>query len=219
MIKKNTVRMGLALFFLSALIMPMTGCAPAYYAAMEKIGKEKRHLLKDRVEDVKTDQTKAQEEFKDALTRIRELYSLDGGELEAFYDRLKASYEDCEDRAETIRKRMGQVQTLATDLFGEWEVEINEIRDTNLKSASHQSLADAKIRYKKLQTAMDRSKKAMDPVLSKLNDYVLYLKHNLNAKAVGALGQEVVSIEGDVESLIRDMGASIQEADQFIKNF
>ena len=107
---------------------------------------------------------------------------------------------------------MGQVRTLATDLFAEWEEEINEIRDTNLKSASRKSLADAKIRYKKL-------KKAMYPVLSKLNDYVLYLKHNLNAKAVGALGQEMVSIEGDVESLIRDMGASIQEADQFIKNF
>jgi hypothetical protein len=29
----------------------------------------------------------------------------------------------------------------------------------------------------------------------------------------------VVSIEGDVDRLIRDMGASIQEADQFIKNF
>jgi DNA-nicking Smr family endonuclease len=197
----------------------MTGCAPAYYAAMETVGKEKRHLLKDRVEDVKNDQTKAQEEFKDALTKIRELYNLDGGELETFYDRLKASYEDCEDRAETIRKRMGQVNTLATDLFAEWKVEINEIRDTKLKSASRQSLADAKIRYAKLKTAMDRSKTAMDPVLTKLNDYVLYLKHDLNAKAVGALGREVVSIEGDVDRLIRDMGASIQEADQFIKNF
>lgn len=211
--------MGLALFFIFALIIPMTGCSTAYYAAMEKIGKEKRHLLKDRVEDVKTNQTKAQKEFKDALTKIRELYNLDGRELEAFYDRFKASYEDCEDRAGTIRHRMGQVRTLATDLFAEWEVEINEIRDTNLKSASRKSLADAKIRYKKLKTAMDRSQKAMDPVLTKLNDYVLYLKHNLNAKAVGALGQEVVSIEGDVERLIRDMKSSIQEADQFIKNF
>ncbi len=219
MIKKSTVCMGLALFFIFALIMPMTGCAPAYYAAMEKVGKEKRHLLKDRVEDVKNDQIKAQEEFKDALTRIRELYKLDGGELETFYDRLKASYEDCEDRAETIRKRMGQVNTLATDLFAEWKIEINEIRDTNLKSESRKALADAQIRYAKLKTAMDRSKTAMDPVLTKLNDYVLYLKHNLNAKAVGALGREVISIEGDVDRLIRDMGASIQEADQFIKNF
>ncbi len=114
---------------------------------------------------------------------------------------------------------MGQVHTLATDLFAEWKIEINEIRDTNLKSASRKALADAQIRYAKLKTAMDRSKTAMDPVLTKLNDYVLYLKHNLNAKPVGALGREVVSIEGDVDRLIREMGASIQEADQFIKNF
>jgi hypothetical protein len=45
------------------------------------------------------------------------------------------------------------------------------------------------------------------------------LKHNLNAKAVGSLGGEVVSIEQEVAALIEDMNFSIKEADNFIKNF
>jgi len=45
------------------------------------------------------------------------------------------------------------------------------------------------------------------------------LKHNLNAKAVGSLGGEVVSIEREVTALIDDMNLSIREADNFIKNF
>ena len=61
------------------------GCQTTYYAVWEKLGKEKRHLLKDHVEKARTEQEKASEEFKDALTRVKEIYGLDGGDLEEFY--------------------------------------------------------------------------------------------------------------------------------------
>jgi hypothetical protein len=197
----------------------LSGCSTAYYSAMEKIGKEKRHILVDDVEDVKESQTKAQEEFKDALTRIKELYAVDGGDLEIFYDKLKDSYEDCESRAVQIEKRINTVEQVAADLFAEWEGEIKQINDARLKASSRQSLSDAKIRYKQLELAMNKSTRGMYPVLAKLKDYTLYLKHNLNAKAVGSLGGEVVSIEQEVAALIEDMNFSIKEADNFIKNF
>ncbi|HCY87032.1 MAG TPA: DUF2959 domain-containing protein [Desulfobacteraceae bacterium] len=194
-------------------------CSSAYYATMEKLGKEKRHLLKDNVEDVQESQTKAQEEFKDALTRIKEITGFKGGELESFYNRLKSSYEDCNDRAAEIEKRIDKVETVAADLFAEWQTEIGQINDTRLKSSSKASLAEAKAKYQKLSYAMNQSTKGMYPVLAKLNDYVLYLKHNLNARAVGALGSEVVSIEQEVTALIQDMNRSIRAADNFIKTF
>ncbi len=207
------------ILWLLAGLMVMGGCSSAYYATMEKFGKEKRHLLKDNVEDVKASQTKAQEEFKDALTRIKELTAFEGGDLELFYNKLKNSYEDCDSRASQIEHRINKVETVAQDLFSEWEGEVRQIKDTGLKNASRKSLADAKIRYKNLELAMAQSTKGMYPVLEKLKDYVLYLKHNLNAKAVGALGGEVVSIEKDVAGLVRDMNRSIREADQFISSF
>ena len=37
---------------------------------------------------------------------------------------------------------------------------------------------------------MRRAERTMEPVLSALRDNVLYLKHNLNASAVGALQGE-----------------------------
>ena len=57
----------------------------------------------------------------------------------------------------------------------------------------------------------------MTPVLDSLKDYVLYLKHNLNAQAIGSLKGEADSIETDVGRLIRDIQRSIQEADAFLK--
>ena len=216
----NTTRhLRIPALLIAMLFMLSSGCSTAYYSAMEKLGKEKRHLLKDNVADVQDSQTKAQEEFKDALTRIREITNFKGGDLEAFYNRLKSSYEDCDARAAQIEKRIARVETVASDLFAEWETEVKQIRDKRLQAASKTSLSDARAKYRKLSTAMGQSTKGMYPVLAKLNDYVLYLKHNLNARAVGALGTEVVSIEQDVADLVADMNASIKAADNFIKTF
>ncbi|MBC7465986.1 MAG: DUF2959 family protein, partial [Bdellovibrio sp.] len=58
----------------------------------------------------------------------------------------------------------------------------------------------------------------MDPVLAKLKDHVLFLKHNLNAKAIAGLKTESGKIQGDIESLMKDMNNSISQADEFIKS-
>ena len=47
--------------------------------------------------------------------------------------------------------------------------------------------------------------------------YVLYLKHNLNAQAIGVLKKEVGDIEVEVQGLIQDITQSVSEADSFLK--
>ena len=49
-----------------------------------------------------------------------------------------------------------------------------------------------------------------------MRDQVLILKHNLNARAIAGLSSELASVQGNVDSLIRDMDTAIQQADQFI---
>jgi len=56
----------------------------------------------------------------------------------------------------------------------------------------------------------------MDPVLRAMNDNVLYLKHNLNAKAVASLQVEFSRIEQDIKVLIVEMRKSIASSDAFI---
>jgi len=47
-------------------------------------------------------------------------------------------------------------------------------------------------------------------------DQVLVLKHNLNARAIGALRSELDSIERDTANLIAQMQKAIAEANAFI---
>ena len=49
-----------------------------------------------------------------------------------------------------------------------------------------------------------------------LQDQVLYLKHNLNARAIDGLKGELRTIETNVARLIRDMEASIAQSEAFI---
>jgi hypothetical protein len=193
------------------------GCRTTYYATMEKFGVHKRDMLKNNVEEARDEQKKATEQFKDALTRLRELYNIEGGDLEKTYDRLKADFDRSEKRATAVRERIDKVETVAADLFKEWEKEISEMESSKLASQSREKLRATREKYESLHTAMQRAEGSMEPVLKQFRDQVLYLKHNLNAQAIGALKGETLDIEKEIQQLIKDMNTSIQQADSFVQ--
>jgi len=209
-------RLAVAVFVLFIFLF-YAGCQTTYYAVWEKLGKEKRHLLKDQVEKAQSEQEDASEQFKDALARIKELYGFKGGDLEEFYSKLKSDYEESERRAEAVSSRIEKVEQVAEGLFKEWEAEIDEISNEQFRMKSRASLRDTKKRYARLRLAMAKAEASMGPVLTRLKDYVLYLKHNLNAQAIGYLRKEVGDIEVEVQGLIQDITQSVAEADNFLK--
>ncbi len=192
-------------------------CQSTYYSIWEKLGKEKRDLLKENVKKVRDDQTAATEEFKDALTQLKELTGFEGGNLEKTYNSLQKEYEQCVSRADTVKNRVKRVEQISSDLFKEWDSEIKSMSNETFKADSRKKLNLTKEKYAQLHEAMKTAEMRMDPVLKQFNDQVLYLKHNLNAQAVAGLQTEVKGIESEVQKLIADMSRSIGEADSFIK--
>src|SRR5882724_5400787 len=105
------------------LIFNTIGCTGLYYSTYEKFGVYKRDLLKKRVTEARDDQKEAQQQFKDALTRLKEITKFDGGEAERAYKSLKSEYDDCVTQADAVHKRIREVETVSSDLFAEWEKE------------------------------------------------------------------------------------------------
>lgn len=198
-------------------VVTLLGCRSAVYSAYEKFGVYKRDLLKKRVIAARNEEKAAGEQFKDALTRLRELYGSQGTDLEKTYDRLKGEYDDSVSRANAVHKRVRDMETVANDLFAEWEKEIGQISSSSMRSSSREQLMLTQRRYEEMHGALTRAEKSMDPVLMKLHDHVLYLKHNLNAQAIASLKGESAAIQSDIARLIDDMNNSIQQADAFIK--
>ncbi len=203
--------------FLVLCLFTLTGCQSAYYKTMEKFGYHKRDLLVDRVEDARDAQQDAKEQFQSALEKFTVVMNFSGGQLEEKYKDLKAEFESSESKAKAVRKRVAEVEDVAEALFDEWESELSQYTNDNLRRASERKLEQTNRRYTQLIDAMKRAEAKIEPVLSAFRDQVLFLKHNLNAQAIASLHDELASVEADIGSLIKEMEASISEADEFIK--
>ncbi|MCB1928650.1 MAG: DUF2959 domain-containing protein [Rhodocyclaceae bacterium] len=201
---------------LSALVLA-AGCTSVKYSALEKVGVYKRDILVDRVEDAQDAQLEAKQEIASAYEQFSGLVQFDGGDLEATYKRLNAKVEDTRDSVDEVDRRIAAIERVAGDLFDEWRDELDQYSNASLRRASEQKLEDTKRRYGSMIATMKNARSRIDPVLSVFEDQVLFLKHNLNARAVAALKSEVGNIGGKVDRLIEDMNKAIAEADSFIQ--
>jgi DUF2959 family protein len=193
------------------------GCRSAYYSTMEKFGVYKRDLLKKSVVAARDDEKAAGQQFTNALARLKELYGFQGGDLEKTYNSLNREYERSVDRADAVHKRVKEVETVAEDLFREWEKELQQISSSQLQASDRDRLRETRRRYEELHTALKRAEQSMDPVLARLHDQVLYLKHNLNAEAIASLKGESTNIQAEISRLLEDMNSAIAQADTFIR--
>lgn len=197
-------------------VISISGCQSAYYSAMEQVGVHKRDIMVDRVEDAKESQQEAQEEFTSALEALSALTHFDGGELEDMYNTINDKYLDSEKAAQNVRSRIAAIEDVSDALFAEWEDELELYTNSKLRRSSEQKLRATLSSYNTMLAAMKRAEKKMTPVLNTLRDNTLYLKHNLNASAVGSLQGEFMNLEQDIEFAIKQMNAAIEESDKFL---
>ncbi len=188
-----------------------------YFDALEKIGVEKRDLLIKRVRRAKHAQQEAQEQFRDALEEFQSVVSYEGGDLEDKYEKLRSEYVASAKRAEEVHDRISGIKKVSGKLFEEWEQELGKYTDKDMLRMSRKQLTQTRSRSAELIATMERAASRMDPVLKKLEERVLFLKHNLNARALGSLQQTSSALQADVEALISEMETSIAEADRFIE--
>lgn len=207
----------LPIVLIACVALTTAGCQSAYYKTMEMFGRHKRDLLVENVEAARNDQEQAKEQFASALDRFLEVVDWQGGELEAAYRALNDELQDSERAADAVWHEIEDVEDVAADLFAEWEAELDEYTSRDLRRASERALRRTRSEYQQMITAMRQAADRMDPVLDAFGDHVLFLKHNLNARAVASLEGAAVALRGDVARLIEQMEQSIAEANRFIE--
>ncbi len=201
------------------ILLTAAGCAGHRIAIKEKFGYAKREQLADRVQDARDGQVAAKRQFESALERFLEVTKAADSELrdlENRYDKLKSEYDRSESRAQDVRDRIKSVQEVADALFKEWRKELDQYTNQNLRRSSEEQMESTRRQYDRLIEAMKAAEERMPPVLAAFKDQVLFLKHNLNARAISSLQQNADQIESDVTQLVGEMEAAIAEANAFI---
>lgn len=202
------------ILFLGGMLL---SCSSAYYRTMEAFGVHKRDLLVKRVEQARDSQEEAGEQFQSALEKFSELMDFEGGELQEKYEQLNDEYEDSRARADDVSVRIDSMQQVAEDLFAEWEDELDEYTSDKLRRSSERTLRKTRRKYEDLIDAMRKAESKMPPVLARLKDQVLFLKHNLNARAIASLEGTAEDLRAEIDQLIEELENAIAEANEFIE--
>jgi hypothetical protein len=191
-------------------------CQKLYFRIVESTGHHKRDILVARVESARDSLEEAKAQFQTALDKFSQLTRFDGGDLEDVYRQLKIEFDYSHAKAMAVQDRIDAVQDVALALFAEWEAELDQYTNRTLRSSSRQKLKLTQQHYGQLITAMRRAEGKIDPVLRVFQDQVLFLKHNLNAKAIASLEHELNAMTVGVSGLIGAMERSITRANAFV---
>ena len=217
-IGRKTISKSAHIRIIAVSLLLLSGCQSLYYKTMSKLGKEKRDILVARVKESKKDQEKTKEQIQTTMEKFQQLTGFQGGDLEKQYKQLNSEYERSEDQANKLRDRIKSIDQVSGDMFTEWQKEIDQMSNAQLKSRSAAMLRDSKERQATYMKAMQKTEAQMTPVLSAFHDQVLFLKHNLNARAVGSLKTTAATMNTDVNALIKSIDTSMQEADRLISS-
>jgi hypothetical protein len=196
----------------------LSGCQSTYYKAMSTLGKEKRDILVQRIKDAKKDQDQTKQQLQTTMESFQALTGFKGGSLEKSYKRLNSDYESAASQAGKLHDKIQSIDQVSNDLFKEWQGEINAMDNGKLKSQDGVMLRNAKTRQATYMRAMHRTEDQIAPVLKAFHDQVLFLKHNLNARAIGSLKSTSAGLQNDVAGLVQSIDASSQEADKLISS-
>lgn len=188
----------------------------AFLNARETIGEHKRILVVQHVEQACQSMQETKGEFQDALEQLKTLASINETALDHRYNLLNRQYQFCRAKSENVSNRIKAIETVSEALFLEWEKELNDYTNKTLRNNSKQQLRLAKQNYTRLIKTMKNAESKIQPVLSALKDQVLYIKHNLNARAIAALRHEFIEIGLDISQLIFAMEQTIAEANLYV---
>jgi len=204
-------------FLLAAAVMTIAACSGIYYRTMENVGIHKRDIMVDRVKAARDTQEETKKQFISALAQFKSVVYFKGGDLETEYNKLNATLKKSEAKAAEVRGRIKAVEDVSEALFDEWRDEIRQYSNETLRRSSQQKYDATREKFADLIKAMKRAEARLDPALVPLRDQVLFMKHNLNAKAIAGLSSEVVSVQANVDSLVAEMESAIVQADLFLK--
>jgi hypothetical protein len=150
------------------------------------------------------------------MEKFQELTGFQGGSLEKNYKELNGQYEKAADSAQKLHDRIDSIDQVSSDMFKEWQKEIDGMDNRKLKQQSADMLRQSRLQEATYLKSMRLTEARMTPVLKAFQDQVVFLKHNLNARAIGSLKGTSARISTDVDVLMTQIDGSMAQADALI---
>ena len=199
------------------LLFSFIGCqTTSYYKTKALFGVEKRELLFQSVQAAKESLQETKSAFQEASKNINVVINIKDEKMLERYARLEEAYENCESEADDVKGQLDTMDDMAEAFFSQWMEEMELYTNESFRNASKNKYNQMRKCFNKLSKTLRDVEIKFKPTLSGLRDQVLFLKHNINAQSVASLEDELVTVDADIDALIRSLDNAIKEADDFI---
>src|ERR1700753_4336688 len=185
---------------------------------MSTLGKEKSDILVSRIKDAKKDQDQTKQKLQTTMESFQALTGFTGGSLEKSYKGPTSDYESAAWQAGKLHDKIQSIDQVSNDLFKEWQGESNALDNGKPNRQDRGTFGNSTGRPAAYMRAMHQTEDQIAPVLKVFHDQVLFLKHNLNSRAIGSLKNTSAGLKNDVAGLVQSIDASSQEADKLISS-
>lgn len=170
------------------------------------------------IKDANSTQDAVKAQFQNASDQFMQLINFHGGALEDKYVELQKEYLKSKELLNDFQNKINKIKKSASNLFKEWDKEIEQYSDGKIQAKSKELKDESVKQYEMIIVLMERNEQNLEDYLKILGDNVLFLKHNLNSKAVFSLREVSAELQGNINDIILDIDNSITKTNEFIQH-
>jgi hypothetical protein len=210
-------RISLTTMALAASALLGFGCKSSTdYAAMEKVGVERREILNQRLEAARNSQVEARGELEAALFALQRVPSAPASELPQIQKDLADRVGQVRDERGDLQSDIAAVESVASSMFADWELELAKSSDEQLREKSRTELEAMRAKYRRLIASLRNTDQRLSASIPMLEDQVMFLEHAATAGAPPPNAEKLDQVQEQISSLIEDLDGSIDSTQKFI---
>ena len=187
--------------------------------AQSKTAKQAESLSKA-ADDAKKQVRGVVEQLGKMLTGYNSIIDGSAKNAQSAYKKLAGDLKSTEKMLQGAQKSLQAMNKEADKFFADWEKDLGEFTNEDLKQKSMARLETSKSKYAALGESLGQAGDAFGPLVQNLNDQILFLGRDLSPEAIQdlqgeaeALNQQATEVTEEVKTLIASADAKPVEAD------
>ena len=142
-------------------------------------------MMKEKIQSLRQECTQGRYQITATLESLSRL-TVPGVELRPQFEKYKADLAKMEEKAKSASERATTMKEKGQAFFGEWEAQVKEIQNEDIRKEASKRLNKRRNSYGKILSAMEDAKKELVPFMSDLNDVRKLLESELSQSTVAA---------------------------------
>lgn len=203
-----------------AVVLPLAGLAACGgFSSSQASGLGKVDSLVGWVERVHTESELSKERVRTAVDSLHALVTAKfEGEVVLAYREFREAIDRSKRQATKLRTTVTSMKRAADPVFSQWGRDLHGFSSIQMRQRSRERLSDARGRYEDVLDAAEPALSIYEDVNRTLNDYALFLNHDLNPSSVAGIGDDIRTLRSLAKQLDSQFNDCLEASRKYVQS-